>query len=323
MRENVVGEFGEAVGVVLAPVVAVGELERVNVPLARRELPGDNLFAGDVGAADPRAAALAGAVKRVLVDLVGDGVVDDVAALQAPVLGFEPSVDPERLGADDLLLLVGHGAGDVHHVNHRRVRLRLGSGRPAAVLLVVADGDDDGVPRVELPAGDAALQRPLVGAFDVAEAVRPRPADAIIAVLAGRDCVLPLRFDAGQFEGLAEHRGQFVQRDLDLADVPARLVAGGPGAVAVAGPAAAADRLALFALPLPDAAAAAFAVPEVRDLDVRHRDGNCLPPLPPEHFALGHIFLQVAADLPADDLLESLRITVDGAGHRSSLPVGL
>ena len=63
-----------------------------------------------VGRADLGAAALAGVVEGVLVHLLGRGVVDDVDRLDALVVGLEPGVDPERLDADDLLLLVGHRA---------------------------------------------------------------------------------------------------------------------------------------------------------------------------------------------------------------------
>ena len=92
-------------------------MEGVDVPLVRRVACGDDLVAQLVGRADLRAARLAGVVEGVLVHLLGDRVVDDVDGLEALVVGLEPGVDPERLDAHDLLLLVGHRAGHVHHVD--------------------------------------------------------------------------------------------------------------------------------------------------------------------------------------------------------------
>ena len=54
-----------------------------------------------------------------------DGVVNDVRRLDALIVRLEPGVDPERLDADDLLLLVGHRAGDVHNVDDGGDGLRL------------------------------------------------------------------------------------------------------------------------------------------------------------------------------------------------------
>src|SRR5262249_39032072 len=53
----------QAVRVVLAPVVAVGELEDVDVPVARREISLDDELRLHVGRRNPRAARFAGAVE--------------------------------------------------------------------------------------------------------------------------------------------------------------------------------------------------------------------------------------------------------------------
>ena len=105
----------------------------------------DDLVGEVVGRADPRAAALAGVVEGVLVDLAGHGVVDDVAGGHAVVLALEPGVDPERLDPDDLLLVVGHRARDVHQVEDDGVGLRQGDRVPGSVELVLADRDDQRV----------------------------------------------------------------------------------------------------------------------------------------------------------------------------------
>ena len=108
-----------------------------------RMLVVDDLVGQVVGRADPRAAALAGVVEGVLVHLAGHGVVNDVASGHAVVLALEPGVDPERLDADDLFLVVGHRARDVHHVDDDGVELGQGDRVPGAIELVLADRDDE------------------------------------------------------------------------------------------------------------------------------------------------------------------------------------
>jgi hypothetical protein len=104
----------------------------------------DHLRTQLVGARDHRAARLARVEERVAVDLARDGVVDDEARLEAFVLLREPGIDPEGLDADDLLLLVAHRAGDIHHVDDDGVGHGLGDRLPGAEALVVGDGHDDG-----------------------------------------------------------------------------------------------------------------------------------------------------------------------------------
>ena len=90
---------------------------------------------------------LARVEERVAVDLARDGVVDDEARLEALVLAGEPRIEPEALDADDLLLLVAHRAGDVHHVDDDGVGDGLVDRLPRAVALVVGHGHDDGLVR--------------------------------------------------------------------------------------------------------------------------------------------------------------------------------
>ena len=134
-RQQLLAQQLQAGLVVFAPVVAVGELEDVDVPIRRRKLVGDQIRADFVGRTDPRAAAFARAVERVFVHFLGRGVVDDVARFEPVVLALEPGIDPERLGAHDLLLLVGHRARYVHHVDRHGagVGLRDGASRSDSV----------------------------------------------------------------------------------------------------------------------------------------------------------------------------------------------
>src|SRR5205823_12303473 len=126
-----------------------------------------------------RPAALAGVVERVLVHLLGDRVVDDVDRVHALVVPLDPGVDPERLDADDLLLLVGHTPGHVHHVDDARDGVALGGLLPAPVLLVLADRDDLRGVRVVGAGGDLPPQGAAVGPLEVPQALRPDAADAL------------------------------------------------------------------------------------------------------------------------------------------------
>ena len=208
----------------------------------------DDLVGQVVGRADPRPAALPGVVEGVLVDLAGHGVVDDVAGGHAVVLALEPGIDPERLDADDLLLVVGHRARDVHQVEDDGVELGQGDRVPGAIELVLADRDDQGVARVVGVRGDLPLEGLLVGALEVAEALGAGLADAGVLVLLLDDVGPALGLDPGQGEPLAEDLGELVQGQLDLEDVMPGRLAGPLPRLAVAG---AADRGADVAGPLP------------------------------------------------------------------------
>src|SRR5205823_1368716 len=110
------------------------------VVLVRRVALVNQVVAQFVGRADLGAAALARVVKRVLVDQVGGGIVNDVGRLDALVVGLDPGVDPERLDADDLLLLVGHRPGNIHHVDNHGDAFGFANLLPASILFVFPDG---------------------------------------------------------------------------------------------------------------------------------------------------------------------------------------
>src|SRR5256885_6388056 len=78
-RQQFFAEYLERFLVVFAPIVAVRKLKAVQIPLRGRKLLLDQSGTRLVGRADPRAAAFARMVKRVLVDFLGNRVVDDVA----------------------------------------------------------------------------------------------------------------------------------------------------------------------------------------------------------------------------------------------------
>src|SRR5262249_22181650 len=253
--------------VVSAPVVAVREVEGIDVPLVRREALVDQPGAELVGRADLRAARLADVEERVLVDFLGRRVVHDVPALDRAVLRAEPGVDPEALDPDDLLLLETHRARDVHHVDDHRVGFRLLVRLPGAVALVLADGDDSRVQRVVFAHGDLPLQRLLERALEVAERFGAGAVDPGGAGLLRRDRLLAARLDVRELELLAEDLGELAELDVDLEDVLARLVAGLLAAVLRL--TVLAERLADVALALADAALLLRAVLEPRELDLR------------------------------------------------------
>src|SRR5690606_16347828 len=170
------------------------------------------------------------------------------------VLAPQPRVDPERLDADDLLLLVTHRAGHVHHVDDDRVRDRLLLRLPGAVAHVVPRGDHDGPLGIVSPHHDLPLQRGLERALEMAERVRADAADADVAILLVDDLALAPVFDLRKFELLAEDVGQLVERDVHLEHVLARVLAGLSVAAGTL-PLLAADRIALLAVALADAPA--------------------------------------------------------------------
>ena len=273
----------------------------------------DDLVGQVVGRADPRPAALAGVVEGVLVDLAGHGVVDDVAGGHAVVLALEPGVDPERLGPDDLLLVVGHRARDVHQVEDDGVELGQGDRVPGAVELVLADRDDQRVVGVVGVGGDLPLEGLLVGALEVAEALGAGLADAGVLVLLLDDVGPPLGLDPGQGQPLAEdlrpaRPGSARPRGCD-ARAPRR-----PPAPASPSP----ERpigVPTSPGPLADPAAVLGPVAELGDLDLRQRDRDELAPGLADHLAVGDVFPQVGLDLAPDDLLEPIGVTLDFSHH--------
>src|SRR5262245_2011455 len=311
LRQHLLGQQLHALGHVVPPVVPVREVERVDVPILRRVPLVDDLVRHVVGRADLRPAALPSVVKGVLVHLLGDRVVNDVQPVYALVVGLDPGVDPERLDPDDLLLLVGHRARDVHHVNDRRHRIGLGDDFPAAVLLVLPDRDDLRLLRNIGSRRDLPLEGPAEGALEVAQRFRPDPADTGVLVLLRDDVLLAAGLDPREGQLLPEDGGQLFHRQLDLEDVPARLVPGLRLPLALGR----GERLADLALADADAAGVFLAVPELRDLDGGQGNADEVVPLLADHLATGDVLGQVAFDLAPDDLPEPLEVALDLLSH--------
>src|SRR5262249_44609088 len=101
----------ETAFVVRWPVVAVGKVERVDVPGVRWIAFVDEIDGELVGGAGARAAALAAGEELLFADLLGLGVVGDEDDLDPVVFGAEEGDHPEIEGAADVLLERSHRAG--------------------------------------------------------------------------------------------------------------------------------------------------------------------------------------------------------------------
>ena len=244
------------------------------------------------------------------VDLLREGFVDDVDVVEVLVLAPEPGVDPEGGDAHDLLLLVAHAPAHVHAQDDHRVRLRHLPHVPRAVAAVLADGDDDGVLRIVLAGRDLALQGLAERALEVAQRLRADLADVRVLQLLDRDRAPAARHDARQLQLFAQDRRQLFEAHLHLEDVLARL-----------GPRLRLERLARLALTLTHAAHFLLAKTEPGDLDLREGYGDDVLALPADQLALGQVLPEFLLDDAADDLPESLHVTVDlpeHRGHRSA-----
>src|SRR5262249_53453795 len=139
-------------------------------------------------------------------------------------------------------------------------------------------------------------------------------ADARVALPLRGDEVPPSRLDVRQLELLAEDLRELLERDLDLEDVLARLLA------AAVAPLSLVDGVPDVAVPLPHAFLLVRSVAEVRDLDLGERDADEVLPLPADHLAAVDVLPEILLDLPADDLLEPVRVLLDFADHEMELP---
>src|SRR5205807_2780640 len=91
-----------------------------------------------------------------------------------------------------------------------------------------------------------------------------------------------------------------------------------PRPLAVAAVGRRADRVADLPLALADAAHLVAAVTEMRNLDLRQRDGDVVLALAADHFAVGDVLAQLALDLAAHDAVEAALVLFDLADHRHS-----
>jgi hypothetical protein len=123
----------------------------------------------------------------------------------------------------------------------------------------------------------------------------------------------PFGFDARQLQLVPQDFREFVQRNIDLHDMGAGVATCGSGSVPfIVSPR---DRLTDFAFPLTHAAAPILAVTEMGNVELREWDADKIASLPADHFAVSDVFLQVLADLAADDFFEPRPIPIDFHTH--------
>ena len=72
--------------IVVAPVIAIGKLEAIDVPICRWKSTCNQLRTNLVGGTNPCAAALARVIKGMFVDLLGNRVVNNVTLFDPLIL---------------------------------------------------------------------------------------------------------------------------------------------------------------------------------------------------------------------------------------------
>ncbi len=129
------------------------------------------------------------------------------------------------------------------------------------------------------------------------------------------DVGVALGLDARQLQLLAQDCGQLFERDSTSSRwPPPGSLPAGPWPFLGSPPLA--DRLALFAVALPDAAGAVVAEAEVRHVELRHRNADQIAALAADHLAVRDVLAQILADPAADDLAEAALIAFDFHDHR-------
>ena len=66
--------------------------------------------------------------------------------------------------------------------------------------------------------------------------------------------------------------------------------------------------------------AAVLAVPEMGDFDLRKRNADELASLAADHLPVRDVLPQVLPDLAPHNLLESLQVSINAAGHDGTIP---
>ena len=223
--QTLLENFHAQARVLARPVVAVGEMKRINVPIRRRIIRLDDLLTKFVSRADESSARFAGLEERLLVDFARGGIVNDVAGLDALVLRSQPRIDPERLGTDDLFLLVAHGARDVHHVDDDGRVLVTNVRLPRAVPHVLASRNDDRIFGVVSARRDLAFQRLFKGSLEVSERVRADVGDAGVLIGLRANRLVAARLDLGKLQLLTQNLGKLLKREIHFQHVIAGLIA--------------------------------------------------------------------------------------------------
>ncbi len=234
---------------------------------------------------------------------------NDVPALQTLVLVAQPGIEPEALDPDNLLLLISHRAGDVHHVEDDGVGLWEILQLVGAVAAVLPGRNDHRDLRIVSAERDLPPQRLLVGALEMPERFRAGGVDPGVLHLLRDDLFLASPFDVGKLQLLSQDLRQLIERHVDFQGVI-------PFSASGLVPGARLDRaggelLADLSVALAHSALLFMAVLEMGDVDERNRNGDHVLSALADHLPLLHVLAEIRLDLPADDFLEARVILVD------------
>jgi hypothetical protein len=147
------------------------------------------------------------------------------------------------------------------------------------------------------------------------ERVRPRPSDRRITVALRDDPVAPPGLDPRKLEFLAKDSSQFLEGNVDLEHVLARVAACLPlPRLRITRR----NRVANVAFTLADAALILGPIPKTRDIHLWQWNGDGLLALTPEQLAVADVLAQVLLDLAPNDLAEPAVILVYLLAHAAS-----
>src|SRR5207237_4404899 len=125
--------------------------------------------------------------------------------------------------------------------------------------------------------------------------------------------LLALALDARERQLLAEDVRQLVEGEIDFQRVLSLALPRLPLPVAL--DRAWSEHRPGLAISLADAPLVLVPVPEVRDVDGRHGDGDQILPLLPDHLPLLDVLAKVLLDAPADDLVTARVVRFDHPRH--------
>src|SRR5437879_4619766 len=140
----------------------------------------------------------------------------------------------------------------------------------------------------------------------MAQGLRASLADAGVAVAGADDVLLAARLNARELEFFAENRSELLQRQLHFKDMAARF-ASCPVAVARLRRSQGRTRIAVA---LAGAGGALLSVAKLRNVDLRQRNADEIFAFLADHLAAADVLAEVALNLAADNLFESLMIAL-------------
>ena len=301
-------QFNALAGVAAAPIVAIREVEGINVPLGGGVAFLNQPITELVGRRDLGAATLADVVEGLLIYLFGGSIMHNIADVNRFVLRTQPSFDPKSGNPHQFLLFAAHRTRNIHHIDDDGVALRQQRLFPRAVAHIVADGHDNGIAAVIVARRNLAAQGFAVGALEVAQRVGAGAPNPTVLVLLADEVLFALGLNVGQLQLFGENGGQILKRDINLQRVLPRLFARLPLARL---PVALPDGVADIAIALADAAALLGSIAELGNVNLRHRNRDVALALTPDHLALRHVLTQILFDLTAHNLAEAPKVAVN------------